>query len=369
MGGFHSLPPDNPGIIESRVDQCEGDGGVSASSGKKYIIDEGEKDHASSPMASGAFGDTAGDGMLSSQTPENGIQQHQQDVIAHDQSRTGGLEAAPQAASTRYNGVVDVQEDGNYFAEGGITRVESSETPDDERTRHYHQEDDVIAHNASGIGGLEATQQEADSISDNREVTSDSSAQSGLVGALRSETPDGEGTQHQQDVGANDPLQAGGLKPAQQEAGIPHSEADDVPAANGFTDSGLLAAGVFLSETHDERAQHHQQGVIAHDVSHAGDLEAAQTASIPEKGDVESADGSVTAQETGKNSGSGGVEGANGSADRGSEVVNLAGKSSADVLPVKDGVSENIVEQRQLLEDADELYDIDDLEMSASEDI
>ena len=369
MGGFYSFSPDNLGTTELGVEEREGDGGVSALSGEQYVVGGGEKDHASSPMASGAYSDTAGDGVLPSQTPDDGIQ-HQQDVTAHDPLRTGGLEAAPREARIGYNGEVNVREGGNCSAEGELTRAVSSETLDDEGTRPYQQEDDVIAQNASDIDGLEATQQEAHSISGNGDVegTNGSSAERGLVAELRSEPPDGEGTPHQQDAGANDPSQAGGLKPARQEAGIPHSEASDAQGANGSTESGLLAAGVLLSETPEGRAQHHQQGVIAHDVSHAGDLEATQEAGIPRKGDVESATGSATAQETGTNLGSGGVEGANGSAERGSEVVHLAAKSSADVFPVKDGVSENVAEQRQLLEDSEELYDIDDLEMSSSED-
>ena len=175
------------------------------------------------------------------------------------------------------------------------------------------------------------------------------------------ETPDDE-TQHRQDVTANDPSHTGGLE-AVQEAGISHSEAD-AEGAHCSTESRLVA-GELSSETPDERIQHNQQGAIAHDVLCAGDLEAAQKAGISDKR-VGSANGSATAQEA-FISNSGGVEGANCSAERGLKVLNMAAKSCADPLPGEDGVRENAAEQRQL-EESDELYDIDDLEMSSSDD-
>lgn len=296
-GGFYSST-EKPEPIEPGAVEPEGDGGVAALSEEQCIVDGGEKDHTSSPMVSGAFGESARDGVL------------------------------------------------------------SSETPDDET--QLCQQEDVIAHGASHTGGFETTQ-EAGITNDGGAEGANCSDESGLVGVLCLETPDDE-TQHRQDVTANDPSHTGGLE-AVQEAGISHSEAD-AEGAHCSTESRLVA-GELSSETPDERIQHNQQGAIAHDVLCAGDLEAAQKAGISDKR-VGSANGSATAQEA-FISNSGGVEGANCSAERGLKVLNMAAKSCADPLPGEDGVRENAAEQRQL-EESDELYDIDDLEMSSSDD-
>lgn len=298
-------------------------------SGEQYVVDEGETDHTSSPMVSGAVGDSARDGVLSSETPVGGVlPQHQQDVIAQDPSHTGGLAAAAQEAGAPYNGV-DVGEGANCSAEGGLIEVLSPETPDDE-TEH-----------------------------------------------------------HPQEAIANDPSHTDGLETAQQEAGLSLSEAD-AEGANGAAEGGSVAGALVSSETSDEGTQHHQQGVVAHDASRAGDLEAAQEAGksdkgdlvegasgpataqqadMPDKGDVESANGSsAAAQEASTLADNGSVEGADASAESGLEAPRgMVAKSSAGALPREDGVRENVAEHRQQ-EDSDELYDIDDLEMSSSED-
>lgn len=280
-------------------------------------------------MVSGAVGDPARDGVLSSETPDGEILvQHQQDALAQDPSYVGGLEAAAQEAGTPYNGV-DVREGANCSAEGGF------------------------------IGGV-----------------------------LSPETPDVETQHHQQEVIANDPSHTSGLETAQQqEAGLSRSKAD--AEEENCADERGSVAGVFLAlETSDERTQHHQHGVIAHDASHAGDLEAAQEAGTSDKGDVEGASGHATAQqadtpdmgdvesangssaaaqEAGALSNTGSVEGANAPAESGLEALGMVAKSTAGALLGEDGVRENVAEKRQL-EDSDELYDIDDLEMSSSED-
>lgn len=117
-GFYSSSSPENLGTTDSdaAVERIEDGGAAAASSEEEQnIVDEGDKDPASSPVVSGAFGDSARDGVSSSETPDDATQHphQQQDVITHDPSGTGDSPAAQrQEAGVSYNGVVVEDVDG-----------------------------------------------------------------------------------------------------------------------------------------------------------------------------------------------------------------------------------------------------------------
>lgn len=371
LGGFYPSPQ-NVGTTESGAaveheEDDDGVGGVAALSeggvgvaalseegvgaavlsGEQTSVDGGGEKEQTSPTASGVLGDSAGVGAVSSETPPTGEPQHPEDdgCIAHDASHIGGLEAAQQEVGILSNsGDAEDAESANGFAESGSVGVAPSETTGDSGAQHHRQQNNsAITHGASHAGDLEPAQQEVGLSYSEEEADAkgaNRSAESELVGVLSSETSD-DRTQHQQEEGviAHGASHAGDLEPAQQEAGLSYSGEADAEDADGSAESGSV--GVLSSETPGDGTQHRQLDGIAHDASITGRLETAQQ-------------------------GAGISLSRDGEGEGGLEVPSMDAEPSADALPDGDGAREKVAEHPQR-EESDELYDIDDLELSSSE--